>query len=269
MRTIRIYSDESRHKNERFLLLAGLWIPEENVQVVEEGIRALRKKHGYTDSTGKRIDFLGEFKWTKVSDKYLPIYKELADLFFDWTSKDILRSCTMLVDTQDPAVVAHSNIKKEGYFKLLYQLYYHNSHIPAIYKIYPDRITNPTQQKVNFDTLDRCLDAAFQKKFTPMLNPSEHPGIRGFINNITPTDSKTAHCIQLLDVIMGALGYLQNGLFRKPNAKKAKVELMKYIFEKIALSGAIKISGKSYYVAKSTKFNIWLFRPRNKKGPQE
>jgi hypothetical protein len=268
MKTIRIYSDESRHKNERFLLLGGIWVEEENVQVVENGIREFRKKHGYTNSAGKHIDFLGEFKWTKVSGKYSLVYKELVDLFFDWTGKDIVRSCTMLVDTQDPAVVTYSNIKKEGYFKLLYQLYFHNSHIPAVYKIYPDRIVNPTQQKVNFETLDRHLETAFQKKFAPLLNPADHHGIRGFVNNITPTDSKTSQFIQLIDVVMGAIGYLQNGLFRKENAKKAKAELMKYIFEKVALSGAIKISGKTYYVAKSTKFNIWLFRPRNKKGPQ-
>src|SRR3989338_8932434 len=260
MKTIRIYSDESRHKNERFLLLGGIWVEEENVHEVEDGVRALRKKHGYINYAGKHIDFLGEFKWTKVSDKYLLVYKELVDLFFEWIGKDTFRSCTMLVDTQDPLVIAYSDIKKEGYFKLLCQLYFHNSHIPATYKIFPDRITNPTQQKVNFETLDKCLEAMFQNRFTPLMNPSEHPGIRGFINNITPTDSKTSAFIQLIDVIMGALGYLQNGLFRNENAKKAKIELMKYIFEKIALSGAIKVSGKSYYVAKSTKFNIWLFR---------
>ncbi|MBI5230109.1 MAG: DUF3800 domain-containing protein [Candidatus Magasanikbacteria bacterium] len=268
MKTIRIYSDESRHKNERFLLLGGIWVEEENMPVIENSIKALRNKYGYINTKGEHIDFLGEFKWTKVSYKYLAVYKELADLFFEWIDKDIIRSCVMLVDTQNPLVVSQSNIKKEGYFKLLYQLYFHNSRIPATYKIFPDRITNPTQHNVNFETLDKCLEVAFQKKFTPLLNPSEHPGLRGFINNVTPVDSKKSSCIQLIDVIMGALGYLQNGLFRKEDAKKAKVELMKYIFEKITLSGAIKVSGKSYYVAKSTKFNIWLFRPNNKKTPQ-
>ena len=65
---------------------------------------------------------------------------------------------------------------------------------------------------------------------------------------------------------MGAVGFLQNGLFRRPEANKAKVELMKYILDKIMLSGAIQVEGKKYYVARSKKFNIWMFRP-NKKSP--
>lgn len=269
MKTIRIYSDESRHRNERFLLLGALWIEEENIAIVEGGIRELRKKHGYKNNTNQHIDFLGEFKWTKVSDKYLPVYKELTDLFFEWIDKDIIRSCTMLVDTQDPNIIAQSNIKKEGYFKLLYQLYLHNSKIPAIYKIFPDKITNSTQHNVSFKTLHKCLEVGFNNKFAPLMNPGDHLNIRGFVNNITPVDSKNTQPIQVIDVIMGALGYLQNGLFRKEDAKKSKVELMKYIFEKITLSGVIQVTGKTYYLAKSTKFNIWLFRARSNGGQQK
>jgi hypothetical protein len=268
MKTIRIYSDESRHRNKRFLLLGGLWVEENNVQAVEDGVRALRAKHGYTNSVGKHVDFLGEFKWKKVSDKYLSTYKELVDLFFECISSDTLRSCIMLVDTQDKVVIAHSNIKKEGYFKLLYQLYYHNSRTPAQYKIYPDRITNSIQRNVNFENLDKCLEAAFKKKFLPLLNPTDTPSIRGFVNNITPIESKLTPFIQIIDVIMGSIGYYQNGLFKNSKAKKSKVELMEYILNKIVLSGSFKFTGKKYMIVKSTKLNIWLFKPKNKKDSQ-
>src|SRR3989344_849917 len=249
MKTIHIYSDESRHKNERFLLLGGLWIEEENISKAKNDIYKLRNKYSYKNSAGEIIPFLGEFKWTKTSDKYLDVYKELTDIFFEWIERDTARFCTMLVDTKNPMVVAWGNVKKEGYFKFLYQLYFHNSKIPAIYKIYPDRITNPAQQKVNFKTLDDSLEASFSNKFSPLLNPSDTLGKNGFIDNITPTDSKTSEFIQVVDVVMGAIGYLQNGLFRKPNAKKSKVLLMRFILEKIVLSGAIKFSGKNYYIA--------------------
>lgn len=266
MKTIRIYSDESRHKNERFLLLGGLWIEEENVREVESKIKQLREKFGYINNSGEKIDFLGEFKWTKVSEKYLEVYREYVNLFFDFIEKDLIRFCVMLVDTQNPIVLSYSNIKKEGYFKLLYQLYYHNSKIPAIYKIYPDRITNPTQDKVDFNTLDKCLDKSFWSKFTPMVNPSDWPDGKGFVNNITSVDSKNCEFIQLVDVVMGGIGYFQNRHFENPAAKKAKKRLMKHILDKMIYSGAIKISGKKYLVARSTKFNIWLFRPSNKKS---
>lgn len=264
MKKIHIYSDESRHKNERFLLLSGLWIEEEKIRLARNEIKLLRHKHGYQNSKGQYVEFIGEFKWQKISKKYFHIYRELVDIFFDWIEKDVARYCCMLVDTQNPLVKQHGNINKDGYFKLLYQLYLHNSKIPAIYKIFPDSISNPTK-RANLPKLDSCLDTGFQKKFSPLLNPNNQVGVKGFVNNITPVDSHFSDFIQMVDVIMGAIGYLQNGLFRKPGAKKAKVALMKYIFEKIALSGAIKIEGKKYYIAKSTKFNIWLFKPGNKK----
>jgi hypothetical protein len=263
MKTIRIYSDESRHKNERFMLLGGIWIEEKNVSYATSQIKKLRNYKGYKNSSGKHIDFLGEFKWQKVSNKYFHVYKELVDIFFEWINKDTARFCCMLIDRQNPVIQKENNIDEDGYFKLLYQLYFHNSKIPAIYKIFPDSISNSTV-KVNLPKLDLSLDSSFRNKFIPLLNPKDEVPKKGFVNNITPIDSKSNDLIQVVDVIIGAIGYLQNSLFRKKRAKVDKVKLMKYIFEKMALSGAILVSGKTYYVAKSTKFNIWVFKPTRK-----
>jgi len=264
MKIYHIYSDESRHRNERFLLLAGLWIEESKVKEAENEIILLRKKHGYINSKGQRIDFLGEFKWTKVSTNYIHVYKELADIAFTWIEKDIIRYNVLLVDTEDPIVRKNDNIKDDGYFKLLYQLYYQNSKIPAIYKIFPDSITNPKQAIISLDKLKECLGAALYKKYLPLVNPVEVPSLGRIVNNITPMDSKHSSFIQITDVIMGAIGYLQNELFRNPKAKQAKVEFMKYVIDKVIMSGAIQIQGKKYYVARSKKFNIWLFKPNKK-----
>lgn len=118
--TYHIYSDESRHKNERFLLLAGLWIEESNIKAAENEIVAFRKKHGFVNSNGDHVNFLGELKWTKVSSRYLHVYKGLVDIAFDWIDRDIVRFNVIMLDTQDPAVFAFGNIAEEGYFKLLY-----------------------------------------------------------------------------------------------------------------------------------------------------
>lgn len=266
MKKIHIYSDESRHKNERFLLLGGIWIEENKIEIILKNIQELRKKNGFINSNNILIPFSGELKWTKVSDKYLHVYKELVDLFFKWINKDLMRSCIMLVDSKDPYVLQHSNIQNEGYFKLLYQLYFHNSKIPAIYKIFPDRITNPEQRNVNFTVLKNCLEAAFKKKFENKLNPQYKNNYCNLINNITPVDSKLTQLIQVIDVIMGGIGYFENRLFEKDNARKSKVDLMKYIFDKMLYSGKMLTKGKKFMEVKSTKFNIWRFRPKNKKS---
>jgi hypothetical protein len=262
LKNIHIYSDESRHKNERFLLLGGIWVEEAATAEINNILTVLRVKYGYTNDAGARVNFLGEFKWTKVSDRYLHIYKEIIDIFFNCIKDKGMRSCVMLVDTKDPTVISYSNIKREGYFKLLYQLYFHNSKVPGIYKIYPDRITNPEQHNVNFAVLEECLESALRKKFSEIMNPGETALIKRFVHQLIPIDSKSSEFIQLLDVVMGAIGYYQNRLFEKENARKAKIELMKYVFDKLLYSGIVQISGKQYLVAKSTRFNIWLFRPK-------
>jgi hypothetical protein len=244
------------------MLLGGIWIEEEKIKEARNEIKELRRKSGYVDLAGKSIDFAGEFKWQKISKKYFHVYRELVDIFFSWVEKDTVRFCCMLVDTHNPIIRLHNNIKTDGYFKLLYQLYYQNSKTPAIYKIFPDSISNPTKQ-ANLPKLDHCLDVGLQRRFAPLLNPGELAGVRGFVNNITPIDSHASDFIQIVDVVMGAIGFLQNGLFKRAEAKAAKVDLMKYVIDKIVLSGAIKFIGKTFYIAKSTKFNIWLFKPKN------
>ena len=61
---------------------------------------------------------------------------------------------------------------------------------------------------------------------------------------------------------MGGIGYFQNQHFRKQDARKAKVKLMKYILEKMIYSGYMKIYSKKFMVVKSSKFNIWIFKPK-------
>jgi hypothetical protein len=235
-----------------------------HIKVAESEIVDFRARNGFVNSKGEHVDFFGELKWTKVSKRYLHVYKGLVDIAFEWIDKDIVRFNLIMLDTQDPAVVTFGNIAEEGYFKLLYQLYYQNSKTPGIYKIYPDSITNPVQAKLNLDTLQRCLEPGFNRRFSALLNPSEAVAVKAFVHNITPVDSKSTPFIQVVDVLMGAIGYLQNGLFRRPEANAAKIELMKYIFEKIVLSGGIKVEGKKYYLAQSKKFNIWMFKPHKK-----
>lgn len=260
MRTIHIYSDESRQKNERFFLLGGLWIGEEYIKSAQESINLLREKNGYVNDDGKKIPFLGEFKWTKVSKKYLSVYKELVDLFFDLNEKDEVRFNMMLVNMFDEVIQNHNNIDGEGFYKLYYQLYLHRSLIPAEYKIFPDRIRNKDVRNINFEVVKETLNNAFAKKFLPKLNPTTLGKATRFVKEISQVDSKQVDFIQIVDILLGAIGYYQNRYFEKVGSSEAKSELMRYVINKLIYSGSIKFDGKNYIVTRSKQFNIWVFQ---------
>jgi hypothetical protein len=260
-----IYSDESRYRGERFLLFGALWLRKSEVPSFEGKIRALRESEGYINDAGVRVPFLGEFKWTKAGSKrYLHVYKKLIDIFFEGLDEAQIRTCIMLVDTQDPTFKSYNNINGDGFYRFLYQLYLHNSRVPGIYNIYPDRITNPTHH-VNLHELRRSLSYSLRTKFSPMVNPAHLPV--QFLREIRPIDSKSTDILQIVDVVMGAIGFYQNRCFEIEGANQFKVELMKYVLDKIIYSGALKFDGKNYLIVKSTRFNIWLFKPKNKKTP--
>jgi hypothetical protein len=170
----------------------------------------------------------------------------------------------MLVDTQDPTFKSYNNINDDGFYRFLYQLYLHNSRVPGIYSVYPDRITNRTHN-VNLHELKRSLSHSLRAKFSTKVNPAHLP--TEFLHEIRPIDSKSTDILQVVDVIMGAIGFYQNRCFEIEGVNQSKVELMKYVLDKIIYSGALKFDGKNYLVVKSTRFNIWLFKPKNKKTP--
>lgn len=261
MREIFVYSDESRHRTERFLLLGGLWILREDIGSLEKKIADIRREAGFTKDDGTVVSFLGELKWSKANTKkYLDLYKKVVDVFFNSIKNSQIRACIMLVDTHNDKIKEYNNLKEDGFFKLLYQLYLHNCRTPGIYRIYPDRITNP-RVDVNLAKLKSFLNSSLQKKFKDKVNPENRP--EEWVKEIKPIDSKTTDLMQMLDVVMGAIGFYQNRHFEKENVSKPKKELMKYVMDHIVYSGIAKFDGKKYLVAKSTRLNIWLFRPKN------
>ena len=68
MESINIYSDESRHRAERFLLLGGLWIRAQDIDYVETELNKIRNKFGYrTDWLFPESPVSGEGRETSES----------------------------------------------------------------------------------------------------------------------------------------------------------------------------------------------------------
>lgn len=263
MKTVRVYSDESGVSGVRYYAFGSFWIDEEAVKDLESEVKKIRHKYGYQNSQGIWIDFIGELKWSKVSNKYLSIYKEFIDILISFITSERARFCCLVLDTKEPNVAQQGNLFgfEIGYFKLYYQLYFQNCEVDSIYKIYPDSIPINPIRSFNLFNLQSALERALSNKFDPTRQREEK-----FIHNITPLNSKFCQPIQMVDIIIGALAYGQNQRADEPGASVAKIELTKYIDEKLVELGVLSGGPKTYTRVRSHKFNIWLFRP-NKKDP--
>jgi len=67
-----LYCDESRIHSARYMLIGGLWLPQELEETLRADLRGVREASNMT----------AEFKWTKVSQSKLDGYRAWVDCFF-------------------------------------------------------------------------------------------------------------------------------------------------------------------------------------------
>lgn len=223
-----IYADESRQQAHPCMLYGLLLVPRgEPEQSLRDRCDQLREQHRWGT---------GEFKWEKVSQGKLHVYKEFVDIFFDHAESDF--RC-LVVDKS----------------KIDYHAYHEGDHETAFYEFY-------------FQAISRSLDAANQylvftdsrqnrqaNRLTDLKAKTNYhwllQGVReNIVRNLEPRVSKTENLLQITDVLLGAVGYDLEERAESP----AKVELVKYIEGKI---GRDKLR---HHWGRDTKFNIWKFR---------
>ena len=73
-----IYCDEgglealNRKEEHLYSAIGGIWLPHTNRFDLKKSIKDIKTKH----------QIYGELKWNKVSPRYLNLYKDLIDFFF-------------------------------------------------------------------------------------------------------------------------------------------------------------------------------------------
>ena len=102
--------------------------------------------------------------------------------------------------------------------------------------------------------LKACLNFGMNKKFNVDTFP---------FRSVEPCHSHDCGQIQMVDLLIGAIGYKKNGCDISRNASPAKRELLEYITKKSSLSDITANTPAS-----RTKFNIWNFRLQTNFAPQ-
>ena len=222
------------------MILAGIIIRDRRIDEFNNTIAAYRKQ----------TNMHSELKWSKVSNQKLSEYKTFVDYFFALCDTDKIHFRSIIFDNHE---VDHkkfsSGNKEEGFYKFYYQLfllfgkkYFNPKTKDTKFIIHPDY--RHTKYKLN--DLKGILNSGFSKK----TQINESPFV-----SIEPKNSKNSEVIQILDIILGAIGYDKNGYLVLSGSNKAKIDLCQYITKKAGLRNLSDSTKKG-----QERFTIWNFR---------
>ena len=222
-----VYCDESchlEHDESQYMILGGIRCPKLSRKRISNEIRALKKDFG--------LGLYNEIKWKSISKNKLDFYLKLIDYFF---KNSELSFRAIIVDKRQ--VKLEENQK---FIDFYYKMYFYVISWLLIPKaknnIYLDKVDSKSIYRVN--QLHKVLCNAandYDMKNIPTLQ------------NI---DSRESELLQLTDLLIGAISYINRGL----NTSESKKKVIDRIIEK-----------SGYDLTRSTifgetKFNIFKIK---------
>jgi hypothetical protein len=203
--TYNVYCDESchlEHDHQQVMVLGAVWCPLETVREVSVNIREIKTRHGLSPSF--------EIKWTKVSPAKQDFYLELMDYFF---GNDALHFRALIVADKT---------------KLQHELYGHD-HDTWYYKMYFDMlkvILGPRDRYRIYLDIKDTRSATKIAKLHDVLCNNMYDFQRQIIERVQTIRSHESEPMQLADLLIGAISYVNRGLGDNP-AKAALVSRMR------------------------------------------
>lgn len=231
-----IYCDESCHlqnDGSDIMVLGGISCPLKYAKNINAEIKHIKEKYGLGQN---KYGVAMELKWTKVSQTKINMYKELIDLFFE---KDYLSFRAVIV--KEKSKLDHKIFLQDHdtwYYKMYYYLLREMVRIGQQYNIYIDIKDTNSADKVLF----------LQK----VLNRSLYDFYDETVKRIQPVRSDEVNILQLTDLFIGALSYVNRGKC----SSRSKLEIVNY------LQLRSNLDLKHTTSRNTQKFNIFIWRPR-------
>ena len=224
-----IYCDESGHlenDKQQVMVMGAVWCPIEKTRKINERVREIKQKH--------KLSKLFEIKWTKVSKGKYDFYEDIINFFFD--TDDLHFRGLIIPDKTKLDHVKFSQSHDTWYYKMYFNLLKVIFNPKDQYKIYLDIKDTKSEYKI--------------LKLREVLCNNLYDFSRDIIEDIQTIRSNEVEIIQLTDLFIGALSYLNRGL----TTNDAKICLI----NKIKDLSDYDLTSSTLY--KEEKFNIFLWR---------
>lgn len=224
-----VYCDESchlEHSKDNVMVLGAVYCPKENKQEICRKILSIKQKYNVKNNT--------ELKWSKVSSNKIDLYKEIIELFFNEPS---LKFRAVIADKTQLNHKKYKQTHDDWYYKM----YFHTIN----YILRPEN-----QYNIYLDIKDTHSYAKI-KKLNNYLTNSNYDWSHTIIKNMQPIRSEEVQIMQITDLLIGALSYINRGLYSS-DSKLQLVDLIKKHSKK-------SLVGSTYTF--ETKFNLLKWEP--------
>lgn len=201
MAEYNIYCDESNHlefDKAPVMVLGSVFLPKEKTRAINERIKEIKQKYGIKPNT--------EIKWIKVSKNKLQFYLDIVDYFFDTAD---LHFRAVIIDKKLLNHKKFNQTHDQFYYKIYFELLSKILDPQNIYSIYLDIKDTRGGEKV--------------AKLKEVLCHSMYDFDGKIIKNIQQVRSHEIQTLQLADLLIGAMQFLNNTNV-KSEAKKAVIE---------------------------------------------
>ena len=225
-----IYCDESCHlenDHQKIMVLGAIRCEKSYKKQAVNDIRRIKEKYN--------MNKFCEVKWTKVSPDKLDMYLELVNYFF---TNPNLSFRAVVVDKTKLKHELFNQTHDSFYYKVYYQLLC--------------RIIVPNNEDYIYLDIKDTKGARKVRKLGEVLANGLYDFNMECIKNVQNINSKESELLQLADILIGAISYLNRNENEKENYSQSKMNLIETI-----------INSSGYNLRKSTflseeKFNLFF-----------
>jgi len=228
-----IYCDESCHlENDRktVMVLGAVWCLLDRRENIFNRIKEIKLKHGLSSNF--------EIKWTKVSPAKVQFYLDIIDYFFD--DDDLHFRALIVPDKNKLNHKIFSQTHDDFYYKMYFDMLKVILKPHAKYRIYLDYKDTRGAEKL--------------KRLHDVLSNNMYDFSRKIIERVQTVSSKEVQLIQIADLLIGAISYINRGL----SSNSAKVALV----NRMAIRSGYSL--KKTTLLQEEKVNIFRWQAKEK-----